>query len=175
MPTLPPVIVWLPVKALPPPRSATLVESRASARVPVIWLAGDTARNNRRRGGGGRRSRADGIRRGRDRLARIQRGKRAAAIGAQANLQPAIRAGEHARAKVERDGEQAVGDGDVEIGQRAADLGWSARGIPDREGQVITAVGGCATGGELALVGQGGGLRERGKPEANGRILTLPP
>ena len=36
MPTLPLITVWLPVRALPPARNATLAESRASGTEPLV-------------------------------------------------------------------------------------------------------------------------------------------
>ena len=92
-------------------------------------------------------------------MARAQGGEPAAAVGADGDFQPAIRAGELI-AEVERGSEVAIAHGGGGVGQRAADLARTAADAEQGEGEVVGAGGGQAVVGELAFVGERRALGE---------------
>ena len=128
------------------------IREDAAGQLPRRERAGDV----RRRHGSGRRRdararRVGGIRRGRERLARRQRGVVHRPVGADGQLQPAGVAGEDG-AEIERGGEAAAGDGG---GQRVRAEGPAAgTRVVKREAQVVKTACGFAGVIETALVGE---------------------
>ncbi len=91
----------------------------------------------------------------RERLAGREDHESAAAIGAHRQLQPASAATEGGRAEVQRDSEEAVGDGGGGVGHRTAELRGSAGGVVERSSEVIQSIGGRASRLQAALIGKG--------------------
>src|ERR1700692_4161741 len=92
---------------------------------------------------------------------------KAAAIGAHVHFQPVITPAEYARAEVNRDGKEAVGDRHA-VGEDAAInivVGEGVEGEPKTK--VVEAAGRNTAVVEAALVGEGGvlGARLRTKPK----------
>lgn len=127
--------------------------------------AARVARRSRREGEGGVGCHREFLARRKDRVADDD-GAAAAAAGSHRDLEVAALAGED-RTKVELRGEAAVDDGDVVDTERGSDLRAAGRGrlVIEPETQVKDAVGGVASVGERALVGERGGERlcERGR------------
>ena len=92
------------------------------------------------------------------------------------NFQPARRAVEEARAEVQRDGEQSIGDADTQLGNRAADRAHTGGGVVECEAQIVNPGRGIHAFREPALIGEGGALREGGGGETQreraGRKVT---
>src|SRR5260221_4956735 len=102
-------------------------------------------------------------------LSRSESREVAAAVSARADLQPPCRAGEDARAKIQRDGEKAIADRHSQQGAGRADLLSSSRGVPHIKSQVVVAVGRAAVVGQAALIAERRALgEERGELSVEG-------
>ena len=159
------------VKAAAQGHAALMVGQHGGGQLGQRHGAGDVRAGHRigaggahRRGGRPGGGRINRVGRGREGLERAQGAEPPAVIRPRSQLQPVIRAVEHF-AKVQRDGEQAVGDRRGGVGQRAKGRAVGG-GIIQRETQIVGAGGGGAVDAEAAVVskrraqGAGGGRVE---------------
>ena len=79
-----------------------------------------------------------------------------AGAGSHGDVQPAIRAVEHARAEIERDREQAIDHNRGGVSDGRAHLIAAARGVKERKTQIVCAVSGLSVAVETPLVREGG-------------------
>ena len=85
-------------------------------------------------------------------------GGRAVAIGADAYLKPAVRAGKRVAPKIQRHSEHAIAHGGGAVRERAADLTRPAADAEQGEREVVNAAGRTGAVVQTALVGKFGSL-----------------
>ncbi len=107
---------------------------------------------------------ANRVGRGTDLLARRQRREAPAAVGSHRDLHEPVGAGERVGAEVERHREEAAADRHSRNGLCRTNLRPARRAVEERKAQVVTRVCRSAGVGQLALIGEGGGLLRKSRP-----------